>query len=76
MDADYISRHPGEYRPGDYAGRTGLEAAREKELRGVKGEHIYLRNSRNQIEGPYKNGEEDVEAIPGKDITTTIDAEL
>ena len=76
VDADYISRHPGEYRPGDYAGRTGLEAAREKELRGVKGEHIYLRNSRNQIEGPYKNGEEDVEAIPGKDITTTIDAEL
>ena len=56
VDADYISRHPGEYRPGDYAGRTGLEAAREKELRGVKGEHIYLRNSRNQIEGPYKNG--------------------
>ena len=76
VDADYISRHPGEYRPGDYAGRTGIEAAREKDLRGTKGEHIFLRNSRNQIEGSYKDGAEDIEAVPGHDIVTTIDAEL
>lgn len=76
VDQQYISRHPGEYKAGDYAGKTGLEAVREKDLRGVKGEHIYIRNSRNQIEGPYKNGAEDIEAIPGKDIITTIDAEL
>ncbi len=76
VDANYISRHPGEYRPGDYAGMTGLEAVREKDLRGVKGEHILLRNSKNQIEGPYRDGAEDTEAIPGKDIVTTIDAEL
>ena len=72
----YIDRHPGEYRSGDYAGMTGIEAAREKELRGEKGYHIYLRNSRNQIEQPYKGGAEDKEAIPGRDIITTIDAEL
>jgi penicillin-binding protein 2 len=72
----YMDRHPGEYRSGDYAGMTGIEAAREKELRGEKGYHIYLRNSRNQIEQPYKDGTEDKEAIPGHNIVTTIDAEL
>ncbi len=76
VNKSYIDRHPGEYRSGDYAGMTGIEAAREKELRGEKGYHIYLRNSRNQIEQPYKDGAEDKEAIPGHDIVTTIDAAL
>ncbi|MBP3270380.1 MAG: penicillin-binding protein 2 [Bacteroidales bacterium] len=76
VDQKYIEDHPGEYRPGDYAGKTGIEAAREKDLRGEKGYHIYLRNSRNQIEKRYKEGEMDKEAIPGHDIVTTIDAEL
>ena len=76
VDQSYIKRHPGEYRPGDYAGKTGIEAAREKELRGKKGYHIYLRNSHNQIEDKYRDCEMDQEAVPGKDIVTTIDADL
>ena len=76
VDQSYIKKHPGEYRPGDYAGKTGIEAAREKELRGEKGYQIYLRNSRNQIQSRYKDGELDKEAIPGKDVVTTIDADL
>lgn len=72
----YMDKHPGEYRSGDYAGMTGIEAAREADLRGEKGYHIYLRNARNQIQEPYMNGAEDKEAIPGKDIVTTIDASL
>jgi len=76
VDANYIKRHPDEYHSGDYAGMTGIEAAREEDLRGEKGYHIYLRNARNQIEQPYKGGAEDKEAIPGRDITTTIDAQL
>ena len=76
VDANYIEKLSGEYRPGDYAGKTGIEAAREKELRGEKGYHIYLRNSRNQIEQRYKDGEMDKEAVPGHDIHTTIDADL
>ena len=76
VDQSYISRHPGEYRPGDYAGKTGLEAAREADLKGEKGYHIYLRNSHNQIQTRYKDGDMDKEAIPGKDIVTTIDADL
>ena len=76
VDARYMEKHPGEYKPGDYAGMTGIEAARETELRGEKGYNIWLRNSKNKIESRYKNGEMDKEAIPGKDVTTTIDAEL
>ena len=75
VDADYIKRHP-EYSAGDYAGKTGIEATCEKYLRGEKGYSIYLRNSRNKIEGRYRNGEMDKESVPGMDITTTIDAEL
>ena len=76
VNTAYIDAHPGEYRSGDYAGMTGIEAAREADLRGEKGYHIYQRNSRNQIEQPYKGGAEDKEAVPGHDIMTTIDAAL
>ena len=76
VDADYIKKHPEHYRSGDYAGKTGIEAAREEDLRGEKGYHIYLRNSHNQIQTRYLDGEMDKEAIPGHDIITTIDAEL
>ena len=72
----FLEKYPDEYKIGDYAGMTGIEAAREKDLRGEKGYHIYLRNSRNQIEQPYKDGAEDKEAVPGQDIVTTIDARL
>ena len=76
VNAKYIENHPGEYKSGDYAGMTGIEAAREAELRGEKGYNIWLRNSRNKIESRYRDGELDKEAVPGDDIMTTIDAEL
>ena len=75
VDSRYIEKHP-EYKVGDYAGKTGIEAAREKELRGEKGYNIMLRDSRNKIMSRYKDGEMDKEAVPGKNITTTIDATL
>lgn len=76
VSPNFLKENPDEYKPGDYAGMTGIEAAREKELRGEKGYNIWLRNSRNKIESQYKNGELDKEAVPGDNITTTIDAEL
>ncbi|MBO4455782.1 MAG: penicillin-binding protein 2 [Bacteroidales bacterium] len=75
VDAEFLKTHP-DYRAGDYYGRTGLEAAREEDLRGKTGWHIYQRDSRGRKKDPYKDGEYDVEAIPGKNITTTIDAYL
>lgn len=76
VDAAFLKKHPEDYKSGDYAGKTGIEAARENELKGEKGYHIYLRNSHNQIESAYKDGEFDKEAVPGHDVYTTIDAEL
>ena len=76
VDADYIRKHEGQYRSGDYAGKTGIEAAREEDLRGEKGYKIYIRDSHNQIKTAYQNGEMDKEAVAGKNITTTIDARL
>ena len=75
VDADFIRNHP-DYRSGDYVGKTGLEAAREADLRGVKGYHIFLRDSRNRVQSPYMGGEDDKEAEPGKDVVSTIDAHL
>ncbi|MBO4447341.1 MAG: penicillin-binding protein 2 [Bacteroidales bacterium] len=76
VSPDYMSRHPGEYSVGDYYGKTGLEAAREKDLRGEKGYHILLRDSRNRVQTAYNEGKDDQMAVPGKDIITTIDARL
>ena len=75
VSPEFLNDHP-DYKPGDYYGRTGLEAAREKELRGSKGWHIYQQDSRGRQKNSYHDGEYDVEAVPGKDITTTIDAYL
>ena len=76
VDSRYIESHHDEYKAGDYAGMTGIEATCEKYLKGEKGYKIYLRDSRNRIESSYRDGEMDKEAIPGKGIVTTIDAEL
>ncbi len=76
VDADFLKKHSDVYRSGDYAGKTGIEAAMEDVLRGEKGYNIYLRNSSNKIESRFRDGEMDKEAVPGKEITATIDAEL
>lgn len=75
VNAEDLSHHS-EYKSGDYIGRTGLEAARESDLRGQKGYHIFLRNVKNQVQSSYEDGLEDKDAVPGSNITTTIDAHL
>lgn len=76
VDPEQIRAEPDVYKGGDYIGKTGLEAIREKDLRGSKGYHIFLRDSRNRRQAAYADGEFDVDAVPGKDIITTIDAPL
>ena len=75
VSAEFLADHP-DYRAGDYYGRTGLEAARESDLRGKKGWHIYQRDSRGRTKNSYRNGEFDMDAESGSDIVTTIDAWL
>ena len=76
VNAADIKAEPEAYKAGDYIGKTGLEAIREKELRGKKGYHIFLRDSRNRRQNAYADGEFDQPAEPGSDIVTTIDAPL
>ncbi len=70
-----IKRDP-YYFQGDYMGILGLEKAYEKELRGRKGINFFLVDVHNRIKGSYREGREDTTAVIGKNITTTIDAEL
>ncbi len=64
------------YQMGDYIGMSGLEKAYENELRGQKGVAIYLVDVHNRIKGSLANGKFDKPAYHGKNITSTIDAEL
>jgi len=64
------------YRPGDYIGKLGVERSYERQLRGIKGSEILLRDVRGRIKGRYQNGKFDVQPIPGKNLTLSIDLEL
>lgn len=64
------------YQPGDYIGKQGVEKSYEKELRGVKGVQILLRDAHGRVQGSYKNGTLDQRPVPGKDLTLSIDIEL
>lgn len=75
VDQPFLNNHP-EYASGDYMGKTGLEEVCEKTLKGEKGYTIYLRDSKNRIHDRYEDGEYDKPATPGKNVVSTIDAEL
>ena len=64
------------YRSGDYIGKLGVERSYERQLRGIKGSEILLRDVRGRIKGRYQNGRFDVQPIPGKNLTLSIDLEL
>ena len=64
------------YKSGDYIGVNGLEKAYEWVLRGTKGVEIYMVDVHNRIKGRFNDGKNDQKAIPGRDIKTTIDANL
>ncbi len=64
------------YQPGDFIGKTGVEKSYEKQLRGVKGVQILLRDAHGRIQGNYQNGRLDQRPVPGKDLTLGIDLNL
>lgn len=64
------------YLPGDFIGKTGIEKAYEKELRGIKGMKYIQKDIKLRNVGSYKNGTLDKDVITGKDITLTIDYDL
>ncbi|MEI6820773.1 MAG: penicillin-binding protein 2 [Bacteroidota bacterium] len=64
------------YKPGDYVGMSGLEKFYEPVLRGKKGSKIMMVDVFNREKGSFRNGMYDTIAIAGKDIYSSIDAEL
>lgn len=75
VDTATIRRNP-YYKPGDYAGKSGMEEFYEDVLRGRKGVNIYLRDSRNRVVESYGEGRYDTAAVPGIDVVSSIDADL
>ncbi len=66
----------GYYRSGDYIGKLGVERSYEKQLRGVKGMRIMLRDVHGRTQGHYQGGKYDTRAVPGKNLTLGIDRDL
>ncbi len=64
------------YALGDYIGINGLEKSYETVLRGTKGKRILLVDNYNRVKGSYHNGDYDVPAVVGGNITTTLDIKL
>jgi penicillin-binding protein 2 len=67
-----IARSHGRYRPGDVAGKSGLEREYNDILMGVDGSRRVVVDSRGRVRGTLS----ETPAIPGKTIRLTIDADL
>ena len=68
-----LQRRKNEYVMGDEIGFAGLEKTYEDILRGKKGIHYVLVDSRQKTIGKYKSGEEDFSAVKGYDLILSID---
>lgn len=75
VSEEFLEKNPS-YRIGDYVGASGLEFSYESVLKGEKGYTIMQRDVHNRILSPLAGGAYDKDAVPGKDIVTTIDGEL
>ncbi|TAL66951.1 MAG: penicillin-binding protein 2 [Bacteroidetes bacterium] len=75
VDEALIRKEP-YYKPGDYIGKSGIEEAYEKELRGKRGVKIFLVDVFSRIKGSYADGKMDTVAVQGSDIVSGIDLVL
>jgi len=73
---DGITRKDPYYKPGDYIGKSGIEEAYEKELRGRRGVKIFLVDVFSRVKGSYANGRMDTLAVQGTNIISGIDLDL
>lgn len=64
------------YRQGDYVGQSGIEAYYEEYLRGRRGKKFKVKNVRGIEKGDFEDGKYDTLAIPGQNLTATIDLDL
>lgn len=64
------------YESGDYIGISGIEQAYEAELRGVKGISYMMVDVHNRIKGSFEKGKMDTAAMIGKNLISTLHADL
>ena len=64
------------YENGDYIGRSGIERAYEDELRGVKGISYKMVDVHQMVKGSFEQGRLDTAAIIGKNLVSTLNADL
>ncbi len=75
VDDNIIRKEP-YYKSGDYIGKSGIEEAYEKEIRGVKGVKIFMVDVYSRVKGSYNEGRRDSDAAEGKKIVSSIDMDL
>ncbi len=73
---DAIIKKDHYYKSGDLIGKQGVEQMYEEILRGQKGVKYFQKDRYGREIGSFKEGKYDTLAIPGRDITLTIDAAL
>ncbi len=76
VDSGLIARSGNFYQPGDYVGRSGIEAFYERILMGQRGVQFLIKDNKNRLKGQYENGEFDTAEIAGRSLHTYIDVEL
>lgn len=76
VDSTIIARSGGFYQPGDYVGRSGLEAFYERVLMGQRGVQFLIKDHKNRLKGSYEKGEFDTPAIAGRSLHTYMDIEV
>ena len=64
------------YRARDYIGKGGIEEAYEADLRGIRGVQYILKDAIGEESGRYAGGKFDTLAVPGKNVYSSIDADL
>ena len=75
VDEGITSKDP-YYKSGDYIGKSGIEEAYEKVLRGRRGVKIFLVDVFSRIKGSFANGKKDTLAVQGTNIISGIDLDL
>ncbi|MFM9007007.1 MAG: penicillin-binding protein 2, partial [Bacteroidota bacterium] len=75
VNDEQIKKNP-YYRSGDYIGISGVEQSYEIELRGQRGVRIVMVDVFNREKGSYKMGLYDTIAVAGKNLVSTLDADL
>ncbi|GAB2547475.1 peptidoglycan D,D-transpeptidase FtsI family protein [Spirosoma aerophilum] len=64
------------YQPGNYIGQSGLEGYYEQQLRGQRGVKFVMQDVRGTPKGSWQNGTFDTLAVAGKNLITSVDADL